>query len=68
MNGKKGDPQSGEFLGSEPEFAEPMAHPAGAMRCVASQRNRCLTPITHLAVLGADGNFRNLSAAQPSDI
>ena len=29
---------------------------------------RSLGPYGHLAVLGADGNFRNLSAAQPSDI
>ena len=28
---------AGEFLGSEPEFAEPMARPAGAMRCIAAK-------------------------------
>ena len=27
---RKGDPQSGKFLGLELEFAEPMARPAGA--------------------------------------
>ena len=56
----------GSFWGRSPN--SPSLWLALRVRCFASQRNWCLTPITHLAVLGADGNFRNLSAAQPSDI
>ena len=34
---RKGDPQSGELLGSEPEFAKPVARPAAAVRMHRSE-------------------------------
>ena len=63
---KKATRSLGSFWGQSPN--SPSLWLALRVRCFASQRNWCLTPITHLAVLGADGNFRNLSASQPSDI
>jgi hypothetical protein len=36
-NQKKGDPQSGEFLGSESKFAEPFGSPEGCGACTAAK-------------------------------
>ncbi len=54
-NQKKGDPQSGKFLGSESKFAEPFGSPGGCGACTAAK-------------LASDPNNFNLRCSTPAGV